>query len=34
MGLPADTAFSYMGSFDSIASMVTLFGRDVIAAFT
>ncbi|MCU1345861.1 MAG: F420-dependent oxidoreductase [Acidimicrobiia bacterium] len=34
MGLPADTAASYMGTYDSIAAMVRLFGEAVIPAFT
>lgn len=33
MGLPADTAFSYMGNYESISAMVRLFGNEVIPAF-
>jgi len=32
-GLPADTARASLGSFDELAAMVRLFGREVITAF-
>ena len=32
-GLPADTERSTFGSFEDLATMVRLFGREVISAF-
>ncbi|MFM8894503.1 MAG: hypothetical protein ACKOE2_03790, partial [Actinomycetales bacterium] len=32
-GLPADTGQASLGSFDDIAEMIRLFGREVIPAF-
>jgi len=34
-GLPAGTSLnSHMGSFDELAAMIRLFGREVIPAFS
>jgi len=32
-GLPADTGQASLGTFDEIAAMIRLFGREVITAF-